>query len=127
MTRSEATHATSGFHGSLIRLSASGLARMSGSAGVMSNHTAKPAKPAPDFATESIALAGTSFARMVPNRSTNEIRKNLIPCCLAMSLHAGMLLFLAQLGSKRIHHFDEWELVEVRVAGADPPNSVLSH
>src|SRR5262245_36300494 len=92
MTRSEATHATSGFHGSRMRLSASGVARMSGSAGVMSYQTAKPAKPAPDFATASIALAGTSFARMVPNRSTKEIRKYLIPCFLAISPHDGIEL-----------------------------------
>jgi hypothetical protein len=45
----------------------------------MSNHTAKPAKPAPDFAIASIAVAGTIFARIVPNRSTKEIRKYLMP------------------------------------------------
>ena len=45
----------------------------------MSNQAAKPAKPAPAFAMVSIAVAGTSFARMVPNRSTNEIRKYLMP------------------------------------------------
>jgi len=31
------------------------------------------------FAIVSIAVAGTSLARIVPNRSTNEIRKYLMP------------------------------------------------
>ena len=45
----------------------------------MSNQTAKPAKPAPAFAIVSMAVAGTILARIVPNRSTNEIRKYLMP------------------------------------------------
>ena len=45
----------------------------------MSNQTAKPAKPAPAFEIVSIAVAGTIFARIVPNRSTNETRKYLTP------------------------------------------------
>ena len=73
------THATSGFQGSWIAVARSAMTRMSACAGVMSNHTAKPANPAPDFAIVSIAVAGTILARIVPNRSTNEIRKYLIP------------------------------------------------
>src|SRR5262249_45604997 len=72
-------------------LSGSGIARMSGSAGVMSNQVAKPAKPAPDFATASIALAGTILARMVPNRSRKEMRKYLIRCFFAVSPNDGIV------------------------------------
>jgi hypothetical protein len=68
-----------------MTLSGSGIARISGCAGVMSNQTAKPAKPAPDFEIASIAVAGTILARMVPNRSTNETKKYLIPFCFAYS------------------------------------------
>ena len=75
MIRSPVTQATSGFHGNWMSVSISGMTSMSGSAGVMSNQVAKPAKPAPASATSSIALAGTILARIVPNRSTNEIRK----------------------------------------------------
>src|SRR5246127_4393328 len=64
---------------------------MSGSAGVMSNQVAKPAKPAPDLATASIAPAGTILARMVPNRSRKEMRKYLIRCFFAVSPNDGML------------------------------------
>ena len=60
---------TSGFHGSWMRLAGSGTASTSGSAGVMSNQVAKPANPAPPFAMASIAVAGTSLARRMPNRS----------------------------------------------------------
>jgi hypothetical protein len=58
-----------------MSVSSSGTTSTSGSAGVISNQVAKPANPAPAAATSSIALAGTIFARIVPNRSTNEIRK----------------------------------------------------
>src|SRR4051812_23537120 len=92
ITRSPVTQATSGFHGSWTRLSCSGMTSTSGSAGVMSNQAAKPAKPAPDFATSSIALAGTILARIVPNRSTKAIRKYRMPFCLAISLHVGILV-----------------------------------
>ena len=70
MYGSAASQPTSFRHGSWIRLSGSGMASTSGSAGVMSSQLAKPAKPAPFFAISSIAAAGTSLARMVPNRST---------------------------------------------------------
>src|SRR5258708_3155214 len=73
-----------------MRLSGSGIARISGSAGVMSNQVAKPAKPAPDLATASIAVAGTILDRIVPNRSTNEMRKYLIFCFFAISPNVGM-------------------------------------
>src|SRR6266550_7106088 len=63
---------------------------MSGSAGVMSNQVAKPAKPAPDLATASIALAGTILARMVPKRSRKEMRKYLIRFFLAVSHNDGI-------------------------------------
>ena len=79
ITRSPGTHATSGFQGSWMTLLPSGMARMSLSAGVMSSQVAKPAKPAPALATVSMAVAGTILARTVPNRSTKEIRKYLIP------------------------------------------------
>ena len=42
-----ASQPTSGFQGNWMRLSGSGIASMSGSAGVMSSQVAKPAKPAP--------------------------------------------------------------------------------
>jgi hypothetical protein len=51
---------------------------MSGSAGVMSSHVAKPPKPAPSRISV-MAAAGTSLARITPNKSRNEIRKCLIP------------------------------------------------
>src|SRR5271167_2267339 len=63
---------------------------MSGCAGVMSNQTAKPAKPAPDFEIMSIAVAGTIFERIVPNKSTNETRKYLTPFSLAYELSDAM-------------------------------------
>jgi hypothetical protein len=85
MKRSPVTQATPGFHGNGMTLSGSGITSMSGSAGVMSNHVANPAKPAPAFATDSIALAGTIFARIVPNKSTNAIRKYFTSCRLAIS------------------------------------------
>src|ERR1700730_4532041 len=94
MIRSAAIQATSGFQGSTMRLSGSGIARMSGSAGVMSNQVAKPAKPAPDFATASMAVAGTILARLVPNRSRKETRKYLICCFLAISPNDGIVGFL---------------------------------
>src|SRR6516164_1222621 len=92
MIRSAATQATSGFQGSTMRLSGSGIAKMSGSAGVMSNQVAKPAKPAPDLTTASIAPAGTILARMVPNRSRKEMRKYLICCFFAISPNDGIVL-----------------------------------
>ena len=45
----------------------------------MSSQAAKPAKPAPSRAIAPMAAAGTSLARMTPNRSTKEIRKYLMP------------------------------------------------
>src|ERR1043166_1473014 len=92
IARSPVTQATSGFHGNWIRLSCSGITSTSGSAGVMSNQVAKPAKPAPDLATLSIALAGTILARMVPNRSTKAIRKYRMPFCSAISLQRGIVV-----------------------------------
>ena len=83
MTRSPVTHATSGFQGSWIAVSVSAITSMSGCAGVRSSQVAKPAKPAPDLAIISMAVAGTIFARMVPNRSTNATRKYLTPLSLA--------------------------------------------
>ena len=79
MTRSPAPRRPPASTAAGSGVSASGIARMSGSAGVMSNQAAKPAKPAPDLATVSMAVAGTILARMVPNRSTKEIRKYLTP------------------------------------------------
>jgi hypothetical protein len=76
--RSPASQATSGCQGSWIRLSGSGIANMSGCAGVMSSQAAKPAKPAPSFCMPAIARAGTSLARRTPKRSTKLIRKYLI-------------------------------------------------
>jgi len=70
ITMSEASQPTSGFQGSWIRLSGSGTANMSLSAGLMSSQVAKPAKPAPAFCISPIARAGTSLARSAPNRST---------------------------------------------------------
>ena len=58
----------------------------------MSSQAAKPAKPAPDFATVSIAVAGTILARMVPNRSTKEIRKYLTPFSLAYAPNDAIVL-----------------------------------
>src|ERR1700677_3386335 len=66
-----------------MALSASAITRMSGYAGVISNHTANPAKPAPAVAILSIAVAGTIFARIVPNRSTKDTRKYLTPFLFA--------------------------------------------
>ena len=83
MTRSPVTQAISGFQGSWISVSGSGITSMSGWAGVRSSQAAKPAKPAPALATVSMAVAGTILARMVPNRSTNAIRKYLTPLSLA--------------------------------------------
>ncbi len=77
------TQAISGFQGSWISVSGSGITSMSGWAGVRSSQAAKPAKPAPALATASMAVAGTILARMVPNRSTNAIRKYLTPLSLA--------------------------------------------
>src|SRR5581483_10758303 len=83
MTRSPVTQATSGFHGSWIAVSGSGITSMSGCAGERSSQVAKPAKPAPDLAIASMAVAGTILARMVPNRSTKAIRKYLTPLSFA--------------------------------------------
>src|SRR5258708_5834864 len=41
-----------------------------------------------------MAGAGTSLALMVPKRSTNEIRKYLMPCLPAISLHEAMKTLL---------------------------------
>jgi ATP-dependent Clp endopeptidase proteolytic subunit ClpP len=60
---------TSGFQGSWIRPAASGTARRSASAGLMSSQVAKPANPAPFLQVLAMAAAGTSLARCVPNRS----------------------------------------------------------
>ena len=79
ITQLAATQATSGFHGSWITDEGSGTASMSGWAGVISSHVAKPAKPAPSSCISAIACAGTSFARCPPNRSVNEIIKYLTP------------------------------------------------
>ena len=57
---------------------------MSGSAGVMSSHAAKPAKPAPPTCMSPIACAGTSLARSTPNRSTKLTRKYRIPLSRAV-------------------------------------------
>ena len=81
--RSAGSHATSGRQGSRMRLSASGMANMSGSAGVMSSHAAKPAKPAPSRCMSPIARAGTSLERRVPKRSAKQMRKYRIPSCFA--------------------------------------------
>ena len=51
------------------------MANTSGSAGVISSQVAKPANVAPSTQTESIVEAGTSFDRVVPNRSEYETRK----------------------------------------------------
>jgi hypothetical protein len=91
MTRSPVTQAISGFQGSWISVSGSGITSMSGCAGVRSSHVAKPAKPAPDFATASMALAGTILARMVPNRSTKAIRKYLTPFSFAYAPNAAIV------------------------------------
>ena len=76
--RSDASHPTSLFHGSCIKLSGSGIANISESAGDISNQVANPAKPAPFFCISPIACAGTNFERKTPNRSTKLIKKYLI-------------------------------------------------
>src|SRR6516164_1604938 len=73
--RSAASHPISDFQGSWIKLAGSGIANMSGSAGVKSRCVAKPAKAAPSRCICTIAEAGTSLARNTPNRSTKLIRK----------------------------------------------------
>ena len=91
--RSAASQPTSGFHGSWMRLSGSGIANMSESAGVMSSHAAKPAKPAPSCCMSPIARAGTSFARSTPKRSTKLTRKYLIPSDFATAERSVAMLF----------------------------------
>ena len=54
------------------------MANISASAGVISNHVAKPAKPAPFFCMSEIALAGTSLDLSTPNKSTKLIKKYFI-------------------------------------------------
>ena len=82
--KSEASHPTSLFHGNKIKLSGSGIANMSGSAGVISNQVANPANPAPFFCMSLIAPAGTNFDLNTPNRSTKLIKKYLIFFCFAI-------------------------------------------
>src|SRR5690606_5640962 len=65
-------------HGSWIRLSGSGRANRSASAGDMSSQVANPANPAPSRCMAPIAWAGTSLALRDPNRSTKLIRKYAI-------------------------------------------------
>ena len=50
----------------------------------MSNHVAKPAKPAPFFCISLIALVGTNFDLKTPKRSTKLIKKYLILFVLAI-------------------------------------------
>src|SRR5271166_3914532 len=73
--RSAASQPISGFQGIWIRLAGSGIANMSGSAGVKSRWVANPANAAPSRCICPIAEAGTSLARRTPNRSTKLIRK----------------------------------------------------
>ena len=82
--RSEANQPTSLFQGKIIKLSGSGIANMSESAGVMSNQVANPAKPAPFFCISPIALAGTNFDLNTPKRSTKLIKKYFIFFCFAI-------------------------------------------
>ena len=83
ITRSPATHATSGFHGSRTRLAGSGTENMSGQAGVMSSHVANPANPAPSCSIAPAAEAGTSFERCAPRKSVKLNRKYFTPCLFA--------------------------------------------
>ena len=76
--RSAASQPISRFQGRMIKLFGSGIASMSGSAGVMSSQVANPAKPAPSSCMAPIAPAGTSLARSTPKRSTKLIKKYLI-------------------------------------------------
>src|ERR1700683_1767048 len=80
-----------------MTLPGSAITRMSGCAGVISNQTAKPANPAPAFAILSIAVAGTIFARIVPNRSTKDTRKYLTPFLFANALRDAMNRALSSL------------------------------
>ena len=73
--KSAASQPTSGRHGRGTRVSASGIANMSGWAGVISSHVANPAKPAPSFCIVLMAAAGTSLARATPNKSAKLIKK----------------------------------------------------
>jgi len=57
---------------------------MSGSAGVISNHAAKPAKPAPLVYISLIASVGTNFDLKTPNKSAKLIKKYLIFFCFAI-------------------------------------------
>ena len=57
---------------------------MSASAGVISNHVANPANPAPFFCISLIALAGTNLDLSTPNKSTKLIKKYLIFFILAI-------------------------------------------
>ena len=72
------------FHGNCIKLSESGIANISLSAGVISNQVAKPANPAPFSCISSIARVGTNFERKTPKKSTKLIKKYFIFCCLAI-------------------------------------------
>src|SRR5829696_1520314 len=77
---SHANRATSGFHGSTVRLDRSGIAIMSGSCGPWPmSPAAKPAKPAPSDTRSSRWCAGTSFAFGLPFSSTNWAKKNSTP------------------------------------------------
>ena len=81
--KSDANQPTSLFHGNWIKLLGSGIANMSASAGVISNHVANPAKPAPFFCMPPIAWAGTNFDLKTPNKSTKLIKKYFIFFSLA--------------------------------------------
>ena len=64
--------ATLGCHGSTMYESGSGMARMSGSAGVCPmGPAANPANPAPSVISPSRLLTGTSLAQGLPCISTN--------------------------------------------------------
>jgi len=60
------------------------MANISGSAGVISNQVAKPAKPAPFFCISLIDSAGTNFDLKTPNKSTKLIKKYFIFFCFAI-------------------------------------------
>ena len=83
--KSDANHPTSLFHGNIIKLSGSGIANMSVSAGVISSQVANPANPAPFFCISLIAGVGTSFDLKTPKRSTKLIKKYLIFFCFAIN------------------------------------------
>lgn len=82
VSTSAGNQATSGCQGNWIIWLGSGIAKISGSAGIRSNQAANPA---PSTAIRSISWAGNILARWVPNRSVQEIRKYRMPRAQAIS------------------------------------------